>query len=226
MFKVTDNTSLARAITEAEKNYTIQKNDVITIEVYTNEGERLIDPDFRLMKDMPQQQSNARAAARYLVDQQGLVKLPMIGEQKLEGLTIRIAEALLQQQYQQFYQNPFVIMQYQNKRVVVLGAPGGQVVPLTNENMRLTEVLALAKGVNNDAKAHNIRVMRGDQVWVIDFSTIEGYLKHNMIIEPGDVVYIEPVRRPLVEGMRDYGPILSMITSIATLVIVIIGLNK
>jgi polysaccharide biosynthesis/export protein len=47
-----------------------------------------------------------------------------------------------------------------------------------------------------------------------------------MTMAPGDIVYVEPIRRPLVEGIRDYGPVFSIITSIATLVVVIIGLNN
>ena len=111
-----------------------------------------------------------------------------------------------------------------NKRVIVLGAPGGQVIPLVNENIHLVEVLALAKGVDNLAKAHNIRVLRGDQVLVADLSTIDGYLKSNVLIEHGDIVYVEPVRRPVSEAFRDYLPVLTALTSLTTLIVVIAGL--
>jgi polysaccharide biosynthesis/export protein len=108
----------------------------------------------------------------------------------------------------------------------VLGAPGGQVIPLVNENTRLTEVLAMAKGLGNDAKAHNIRVLRADKVFVADFSTIGGYLKGDMIMAPGDIVYVEPVRRPFSEGLREYGPLVSIVTSMATLIVVILRSNS
>jgi polysaccharide export outer membrane protein len=45
-----------------------------------------------------------------------------------------------------------------------------------------------------------------------------------MVIEPGDVVYIEPVRKPFFEGIRDYGVLVSLATSISTLVLVILQL--
>ena len=109
----------------------------------------------------------------------------MVGEIKLDGLTIRQAEDLLQQAYATFYEDAYVVLRYTNKRVIVLGAPGGQVIPLTNENVHLVEVLALAKGLTNDAKAHNIRVLRGDQVFVADLSTIDGYVKNNIPIQSG-----------------------------------------
>jgi polysaccharide export outer membrane protein len=79
----------------------------------------------------------------------------------------------------------------------------------------------MAKGLDKNAKAQNIRVIRGDQVYVADFSTFEGYQKNNMLMEPGDIVYIEPVRRPFSEGLQEYGPAISIITSLTTLIVVI-----
>jgi polysaccharide export outer membrane protein len=127
----------------------------------------------------------------------------MIGEMKLDGLTLRQAEEMVQKEYSKFFKEPFVKMSYVNKRVIVLGAPGGQVIPLTNQNVSVVEVLALAKGVDNFTKVHNIRLIRGEHVYQMDFSTIQGYQEGNMIVEPGDIVYVEPIRRPFSEALRD-----------------------
>ena len=115
---------------------------------------------------MNNQNLSSRPEPTYLVDIKGVAKFPMVGEIKIDGLTIRLAEELLQKAYESYYKDSFVILKYVNKRVIVLGAPGGQVIPLANENIHLVEVLALAKGVDNLAKAHNVRVLRGDQVLV------------------------------------------------------------
>jgi polysaccharide biosynthesis/export protein len=226
MFKVPEGSALKRDIQAAEENYVIQNNDFLTLLVYTNDGERIIDPDFRLMKDMPMQNAagSVRPVITYLINTEGNAKLPMVGPIKLQGLTLREAEQMLQKEYSKYYQSPFVVLEFHNKRVVVLGAPGGQVIPLVNQNIRLVEVLALAKGIENNAKANNIRVLRGDQVFLADFSTFESYAKSNMIMEPGDVVYVEPIRRPLVESVRDYGPVIAVLSSLTTLVIVLVGL--
>ena len=42
--------------------------------------------------------------------------------------------------------------------------------------------------------------------------------------ELGDIVYVEPIRKPFSEGVRDYGPILSIITTLTTLIVVIVSL--
>ena len=225
MFKVPEGYEVKQLVELAERNYVIQKNDYLQLEVYTNKGERIIDPDLELTKELNNNQNiSTRPEPNYLVDISGMAKFPMVGEIKLEGLTIRLAEELLQKAYESYYKDSFVILKYINKRVIVLGAPGGQVIPLVNENVHLVEVLALAKGIDNLAMAQNIRVLRGEQVLIADLSTIEGYIKNNILIEHGDIVYIEPIRRPVSEAFRDFLPVLTVLTSLTTLIVVIVGL--
>ena len=220
MFRTPENYSgeqLKAEVSKVEHNYIIKKNDFLSIQIYSNHGEKLIDPNPELTQS---QNGTVRTPIeiQYLVDLNGVVKLPLIGELKVEGLTLRQAEQMAQKEYEKFYKSPFVLLKFNNKRVIVLGEPGGQVIPLLNENVTLVEVLALAKGISNEGKAHNIRVLRGKEVYSVDFSSIEGYMTGNIIIEPGDIVYIEPVRKPLAEGFRDYSILITFLVSIATLV--------
>jgi len=138
MFKVPKDYTLQAQADAAEKNYIVQKNDYLRLQVFTNNGELIIDPNFEMMKDMPAQNSSAsKPPIDYLVDINGITKFPLIGEIKIEGLSIRQAEEILQKEFAKYYQQPYVVLRYGNKRVVILGAPGGQVLPLVNENVRL-----------------------------------------------------------------------------------------
>jgi len=150
-------------------NYTIQKNDYLKLDIFTNKGERIVDPNPQLTQTGNTGTATVPKEFHYLVDLNGIVKLPLIGEFKLEGLTLRQAEEIVQKEYDKFFVDAFVILTYANKRVVILGSPGGQVIPLNNQNVHLAEVLALAKGIDNNGKAHIIRVMRKDKFFLIDF---------------------------------------------------------
>lgn len=217
LFQV-DQTNLAQQTREAETNYVIQPNDLLTLEVYTNQGEKIVDPNhasFGTTTGAP------ATPIQYLVEVDGTVRLPLIDPVRLAGLTLKQASEMLEDAYERFYQDPFVVLSFVNKRVIVLGAPGGRVVPLAHENMRLTEVLALVEGIGEKGRGNNIRVIRNNEVWVADLSTIEGYMKGNMIMRPGDIVYVEPVRRPFVEALRDMAPMITIASSLATLIVVI-----
>lgn len=205
--------------TTSISGFTILPDDQLSIEVFTNNGERIIDPNPELSTNV--QNPGEKKEFIYPVDEHGVVKLPMIGNIELGGMNLQKAEEAVQQAYQKFYKEPFVIIKFNNKRVILLGALGGQVIPLTNQHTRLTEVLALGKGLDVNAKAQNIRVIRGNEVFKVDLSTIEGFQAGNLMMESGDIVYVEPIRRPFSEALRENSSILGLLVSLASLVVVI-----
>lgn len=228
MFKSSETATAEKLKKEAlgtENNFHIVKNDRLTIKVYSNGGERLIDPNPELTGVNTNVKSTVTNEPVYLIDLNGLTKLPMVGEVKLEGLTLKEAEYFLQKEYTRFFKEAYVQLSFVNKRVIVLGAQGGQVIPLENENTRLVEILALAKGLDNSAKAQNMRLIRADKVYEIDFSTIEGYMNGNMLIQSGDIVYVEPVRKPFSEALKDYTGIFTILVSLITLITLVSTLN-
>lgn len=205
-------------------NYQIKPNDRLELQVYTQKGERLIDPEFELSENISNSE-NIRPKLSYMVEENGTVKLPLIGHVLLAGKTLSEAETLLEEKYAAYYNDPFVHLLYLNKRVTVLGNSTGIVVPIEHENMRVAEVLALSQSVDNDAKVGNIRLIRGNEVFLIDFSTIEGFAKSNYIVESEDIIYVEPIRRPFTEYFRDNGPIITVVTTLLSLIVVIASLN-
>ncbi len=213
--------TLSKEVLETERNYVIQKNDLLQLEVYTNKGERIIDPNPADSQRDNSTSAEVKPKVLYLVDLDGIVKFPVIGELKLENLTLRQAEAILQTEYEKFFKDSFVVLTFENKRVIVLGAVGGVVVRLDNHNVTLAEILAISKGLPNDSKAHNIRIVRKDQIFLVDLSTAQGFLAGNMIVEPGDIIYLEPVRKPFAEGLRDYSGLASLFISTLSLLLVI-----
>ena len=232
MFKVGeegDLSYLSSEITVAEKNYVIKPNDRIEVRVYTNKGEQIIDPNNEL--DIQQNQNNRQQDNReFLVTEDGIVKLPLIGSVKLEGMKINEAEEYLEKKYDDFYKDSFVKIKYNNKRIVVLGSVGGQVLPLENENMSIIEVIALAGGIDETGKAQNIRLIRGDlhspEVFLIDLSTVDGMKSSMMQALPDDILYIEPKVKLLTEATRDFMTVFSIFVNTVALVALIVNLSN
>ena len=219
---------LETAVAEAQRNYTIQEDDYIEIDVYTNRGELLVDPNNEIMKEIGignQNQQMIREKPSYLVREGGMAKLPVVGDVRLAGLTLYQADSVLAQRYATLYESPFVITRYINKRVIVLGTSVGQVIPLQNENTNLIEVLALAGGISNQSRTDNIRLIRGDlnnpEVQIIDLSTIQGMRAASLKVQSGDIIYVQPVQRVVSEAIRDISPIFGLVTSIITLILLI-----
>lgn len=253
----------------AQSNYLIQKGDYIAISVFPNNGEQIIDQTGDFLTGTPQgspsrsqggtnQQQlttndngnsllnlpliqNNSLPNSYLVEEDGAITLPRIGRLVVDSLTLRQATKLITARYEKYVVNPFVVMQYLNKRVFLMGALGDRVIALRNENMSLYEVLALAGGANStnptnsfsiqrDAKTRSIRIVRNYQtdpsVLIIDLTTIEGVSKLNTNIQPNDIIYVEPRRKIDREGLNDVSAILSPITSIVALIVAITAVSR
>jgi polysaccharide biosynthesis/export protein len=223
--------SIQKQIAYAEKNYVIQKNDFISVMVYTNGGERIIDPNSELNKTQTIAPKSKDEIQKYLVRNNGYVNLPMVGDVYLEGRTLYEADSILAVKFSKFYEGVFITSKLMNKRVVVLGPfpLGGKVIPLENENMNLIEIIALYGGLPDNGKAYNIRLIRGDlknpNVTIIDLSTIAGMKQATLDIQPNDIVYIEPVRKLWLESFRDISPILTVFISTIGLTIAILNIR-
>jgi polysaccharide export outer membrane protein len=154
----------------------------------------------------------------------------MLGKVKIDSLTLPQADSLLVQKYNVFYDSCFVLTSCENRRVTILGAMGNQVIPITNENTNLIEILALAGGAVGEFKSTNIRLIRGDlqnpEVQIVDLSTIEGMKIANLRIQSHDIIYVEPTKKVVNEAIRDISPILSLTTSLITLIILFTANNK
>ncbi|MDH5379871.1 MAG: polysaccharide biosynthesis/export family protein [Cyclobacteriaceae bacterium] len=208
-----------------DSTFKIKPFDLLKIEVYTKAGELLIDPELRLRESSSLQSIESRENI-YLVDKNGNVKLPMIGDVLLLDMDVRSAESFIENEFTKFYDKLYVTIQFKNKRVYVLGASGGKVIPLENENTTLIEVIALAGGIDNTGNAGNIRLIRGEEVLLADLTTFEGYKAADRIVQHGDIVYIEPVRRPFVETLREVAPGIGVISGLISLTALILNLVR
>jgi polysaccharide export outer membrane protein len=208
--------------------YRITPNDIIGFSVYTNDGFKLIDMTTSAVSINQPLASNANDnMTRFLVEPDGMVKLPIIGKVKISGMTIREAEKSLESLYATFYNKPFVMISVLNRRVLVFTGEGGlgKVVLLQNENVTLIEALALAGGVNDRGKSKNIKLIRGDmrnpKVMLINLATIEGAKKSNLMLQANDIIYVEPAPQTSNEIFQQIAPVIGIITSIALVITII-----
>ncbi|HAW53025.1 MAG TPA: hypothetical protein DCX54_11960 [Flavobacteriales bacterium] len=213
-----------------DHEFKLAPNDIIDFRLFTNDGFKLID--LSTMNDMNgQRMSQQENNFFYLIEHDGMVKLPMIGRVQLAGMTIKEAENYLQERYAKYYIDPFSRIAVTNRRVVVFNGEysQGTVVDLKNRNMTLLEGLALAGGIPRTGKAHTIKLIRGDKanpdIYFIDLSKIDGMAQASIVLQSNDVIYVEPRISLSSEILREWSPIIAVTTSILTLYILIVSLN-
>lgn len=209
---------------EQSLEYVIDRGDQLDFRLYSNGGFSVID----MASGTGGAGGNAGAMMMrqgmgifYIVEPSGKVRLPILGEIEITGMTIRSAQDLLEELYAEFYVEPFIQLNIRNKRVIVFPGSGNnaQVVTLNNNAVTLMEVLAQVGGISGDSKARSIKVMRkidGQEerdVYKIDLSTIDGLKDGNMVVQANDIIYVEPNANIARGVLRDINPIVSLITT-------------
>lgn len=198
------------------KNYKISANDILEFRMYSNDGFKLID---LTSLNQVNRDNQLNTQNEYLVEQDGNVKLPLLGLTLLTGYTIREAETMLEEKYANFYVKPFILIEVTNKRVIVFPGSGGdaKVIPLVNNNTTLIEALALSGGISDDGKAKKVKLIRTvnekSTVYLIDLSTIAGIKEGNTVLQANDIIYVEPRKKYATKAVQEIAPIISLLTS-------------
>ncbi|MFA6403301.1 MAG: polysaccharide biosynthesis/export family protein [Salinivirgaceae bacterium] len=200
---------------EQEKNeYVIRPFDKLNVRIFTNDGIQLID-----MESNNTASKNSVGQDPYLVEYDGLVKVPTLGRVSVAGLTIKESEKLLEEKYAQFYQKPFVLVNVTNRRVVVFtsGSTKGEVLNIDNEKFTLIEALAQAGGIDDFSKAYQIKLLRGNldnpQVYKFNISSIEEMKKANMVLQANDIIYVDKRARYASRTLNELMPVITLLNT-------------
>lgn len=135
--------------------------------------------------------------AGLLVSTRGTVHLPLIGTQKITGMTEYEAEQYLMTAYQKYLKNPYVHVKLLNQRIFMLGeiaSPG--VVQVTNGTMNLVEAIARQGDLTDYANRLDIKIIRGDlrkpEIRTINLTQMSAVSVTSLYLKPNDIVYIPP----------------------------------
>lgn len=150
----------------------------------------------------------------YVIDIHGEIPIPLIGRIKAAGKTLLELRRELETLFTRFANDPKVEVRATNLRVFVqgeVGRPG--VVFLPQERTHLTEVLTLAGGIPFSGKAQSVQIMRGDlkdpQIIWVNMQDIEALKSDELIVHPGDIIYLEPRNLQLLS--RDVQPVFTVL---------------
>jgi len=194
-----------------KKEYVIRPYDKLDLEIYTNNGFRLIDNNNKVTKQ--------QIKTYYVVESDGKVKVPTLGRINLQGFTIRQAEDTLEAQYKLFYNKPFVLLNVVNRRVLVFndGSNKAQVLTFENENFSLIEALAKAGGISDFSKSYKIKLLRGNlnnpQIFLFNIRSIKDMQNANFTLQANDIIYVESRPKYASRILAEISPYLSLLST-------------
>jgi polysaccharide export outer membrane protein len=216
----------------------IRRNDLLSISVSS------LNPEAALLfntpnipgggTSAPNNNSSLSQAVGYLVNSEGQIKFPMLGNLAAAGLTKKALEETITQQLtdKKLLFDPIVNVRFLNYRVTVLGEvarPG--VITVPSEQISILEAIGQAGDLTIYGKRENVALIRqeenGDRsVHRLNLNSSEVLKSPYFFLKSNDVVYVEPGRAKAASASRANQLLPSILSGVSILTVVITALIR
>jgi polysaccharide export outer membrane protein len=203
----------------------IQPNDILSIYVAS------ISEDAGKIFNYTSNDNNGTSdASGYVVDQNGNIQMPLVGDVRVAGLTTPQARDTVNKRLSKYLVNPSVKLNIRNFRVTILGEVGKPgVYPVTNEKITLTEALAMAGDLTAYSLRENIMIVREKdgkkEFGHVDISSRDFFASSYFNLKTNDIVYVEAARRKRI-FTENFSKVISWITVPASAVYLIYRITQ
>jgi polysaccharide biosynthesis/export protein len=185
----------------------IQPGDILAINVISpSEGASLFNYNLNRISGLTGSEPSARnsenntsqnAVIGYLVDSNGNINLPFLGEVKASGMTTTNLTDVLESSLKQYLSKPVINIRVTNFKISVLGdVLRPDVYTIQNERITITEALSLAGDLNITAVRNNILLIReinGKREYIpIDLNSKKLFESPYFYLKNHDVIYATP----------------------------------
>lgn len=136
---------------------------------------------------------------QYLVDNEGKINFPVLGELKIGGLTKKEAEQMIVEKLKPYIKEiPIVTVRMVNYKISVIGEvtrPG--TFTINNEKVNLLEALAMAGDMTVWGLRDNVKLIREgadgkQEIITLDMNKAETILSPYYWLQQNDIVYVTP----------------------------------
>lgn len=181
----------------------IRPKDLLTITVNTTDPEAAAPFNLTVQSaansNLTQWVTQQAALQQYLVDNQGNIDFPVLGELHLGGLTMNEAESMIREKLQPFLkETPIVTVRMVNYKISVLGEvakPG--TFTINNEKVNVLEALAMAGDMTIWGLRDNVKLVREEEngkrnIVVLDLNRADIVKSPYYYLQQNDILYVSP----------------------------------
>ena len=208
----------------------LQTGDILSIKIFGCDEENLKIFNIPTINDHNINRSyfsGGSVTNGYLIDKNGNIDFPMIGEIKLSELSTEEANQTIKLKLNNFLKDPKVIIHIQNFKITILGDlknPGTIEVP--NEKITLLEAIGIAGDLNITARRDNILILRDENSMIkkyrVDITKSDFINSSVYFLRQNDVIYVE-ANKPKINSSKVTGSS-SVFVAIASLIITTVNL--
>ncbi len=181
------------------KDYELRTGDRLFVKVYSTDDQT--NALFSGSSNMQMMRTGAGASTdlyTYLIEDNGAIVFPMIGEVKLAGKTLRQANIALEIALEPIFKFKSVEMRVINHDFSVIGGGKAAYITMPQEKINIFKALALAGDLGIYSDRAKIRLLRetkdGVQIKVFDVRSADIIHSEFFYLEPNDVIYIQDLK--------------------------------
>ena len=182
----------------------IEINDVLSINV-SSMNDEVVEP-FRM--DVGGQSSNRGGGGSgnnsasiygYLVDTDGNIQFPVLGEINVVNQTRGELEEYLTRELREYVTDAVVRVRIVNFKITVMGETGSSVIDVPDERISVPQAIAMAGDITYDGKRDNILVIRNHNGKLtygrVDLTSADIFKNPYYYLKQNDIIYVEPTYR-------------------------------
>ena len=161
----------------------------------------------------------------YMVDENGDINFPFVGNIRLTSLTTSQAGEKIQKALNDYVSNTSIIVKYIDNQVTVMGEVLRQgVLPFTQDKLTIYEALSLGGGITRYGDRKNVVLIRNEGNKIMRYrlnlsdSRIAG--KSYYYVLPNDIIIVEPLKA--ISSSYPNFTLTTALTSITTLIAVLL----
>lgn len=205
----------------------IEINDVLRIDVSSMDEELAAPFQLNLNSQGSGGGGNQNAAMTgYLVNSQGNINFPVLGEIYVEGKTREeLEEELTLIIREKYLKDAVVRVRIVNFKVTIMGETGSSVINVMDERISVPQAIAMSGDITYDGKRDNILVIRqvDDQLAyeMLDLTSVDIFQNPFYWLKQNDIVYVEPTYRKVKSAgfITSWQGLVSIITTAFSLVV-------
>lgn len=214
------------------EEYRIRPNDQLFIQVISD------DPLNAAFLNLVNTQSsmgsygnstNSIELITYLVDEEGLINYPQLGDMEVEGKTTSEVRDMVQAEVDKYLESASVFVKLVNRTVTVLGEvnnPGQK--PMVKNQLTIFEALGSAGDVSDYGNRQHVKIIRempeGKHIEEVDLTNPDLIHSPYYYILPHDIVYVEHKTKIYGAKNMSYATPISITTSILSVILLFFNL--
>ncbi len=211
----------------------IQKEDRLSIQVLSENAQ--LSAPFNTMLTLTDlaNQTSQQPILTYVVDREGNIDFPVLGQLHVEGMTLKEIEKIIADEIvsRGYIREPVVNAELDNFTVTVVGGQGGGVMQIQGHSYNLLQVIARIN--NNNAEDINIKevtVIRTENgirtAYSVNMQKKDLFESPVFYLQQNDVIYYKPKVYRMSQTASNFLSFFSTLTSFASLILAYLAITK